>query len=138
MQAAHIVYLILDSKQKNNLFRSPIPETAQNILDIGTGNGAWAVEVADRYPGAVVVGVDLFPPTDTWVPPNCRFEVDDVLKPWMFQNQFDLIHMRDMHGSFTEKQWTGVYNQAYKCAAFRMPHGRSLTVKQEPRTRRLD
>lgn len=29
---------------------------------------------------AFVVGVDLSPPTDVWVPPNCKLEVDDVLK----------------------------------------------------------
>lgn len=40
MQAAHLVYLVLDSKEENPLFRSPIGEKAQHILDIGTGNGA--------------------------------------------------------------------------------------------------
>lgn len=116
MQAAHLVYLILDSQRENNLFHSPIPDTVQNILDIGTGNGAWAVEVADRYPAAFVQGIDLYPPPETWVPPNCKFEVDDVLKQWVFGQKFDLIHMRDLFGSFTDKQWTGVYQQAYKYA----------------------
>lgn len=114
MQAAHIVCLILDSDAKNPFFRSPIPETAQNILDVGTGNGVWAVEVADRYPSTFVQGVDLYPPPENWVPPNCKFEVDDLLKTWTFQQNFDLIHMRDLFGSFTEKQWSGFYSQAYK------------------------
>ena len=46
--------MILDHKQKNNLFLSPISSTAQNIIDIGTGNGAWAVDFADKYPSVVV------------------------------------------------------------------------------------
>ena len=63
---------------------------------------------------AVVQGIDLYPPPDTWVPPNCKLEVDDVLKPWTFQKSFDFIHLRDLHGSFTEKQWAGLYEQTYK------------------------
>ena len=41
MEAAHIVYLLLEHKRKNPYFLSPIPETAQNILDLGTGSGIW-------------------------------------------------------------------------------------------------
>lgn len=48
--AAHIVYLILESKQKNDLFRSPMSENAQNILDLGTDNGDWCRIVVDKFP----------------------------------------------------------------------------------------
>lgn len=74
-----------------------------------------AAEVADRYPSAFVQGVDLSPPPDNWVPPNCKFEVDDILKPWMFpeNGSFGLIHMRYMLGSFSDEQWRLVYKQAY-------------------------
>lgn len=41
MQAAHLVYMILDSREKNPLFRSAIGDHPQNILDVGTGNGIW-------------------------------------------------------------------------------------------------
>ena len=44
-------------------------------------------------------------------------KVDDVLKPWLFQNKFELIHMRDLYGSFTDVQWRLLYKQAYKYAA---------------------
>lgn len=65
---------------------------------------------------ALVQGVDLYPPPETWVPPNCCFEVDDVLKPWLFsqKGQFDLIHLRLLISAFTERQWRGVYKQAYE------------------------
>ncbi|KAJ6029765.1 hypothetical protein N7460_004345 [Penicillium canescens] len=39
-------------------------------------------DVADRYPSATVRGVDIFPPPVSWMPPNCVFEVDDVLREW--------------------------------------------------------
>ena len=29
------------------------------ILDIGTGTGIWAIDMADKYPSAEVLGVDL-------------------------------------------------------------------------------
>ena len=31
----------------------------------------------------------------------------------MLQHKQDLIHIRDLQGSFTDHQWTGVYKQAY-------------------------
>lgn len=58
MEASHLSYIILDSQRPNPLFRSPLPEHAQHILDIGTGDGAWVVDVADRFPnGCQLVGV---------------------------------------------------------------------------------
>ena len=79
----HHLHLIRDSQHANPLFRSPISSDAVNILDLGTGSGEWAVDVADRYPNVTVHGVDLYPPPQTWVPPNCKFEVDDLTKPWV-------------------------------------------------------
>ena len=59
-------------------------------------------------------GVDLYPPPDTWVPPNVKYEVDDMLKTWMFAQPFQLIHIRYMLGAFTDEQWRLLYKQAYK------------------------
>lgn len=49
MEAAHIVHMILDHKRENPLFYAPV-ERPHNILDIGTGTGVWAREVADKFP----------------------------------------------------------------------------------------
>lgn len=94
---------ILDSQGPNPLFRAPVKDELQHILDIGTGTGSWAQDVADKYPSAVVHGVDLYPPPETWVPPNCVFSVEDALKPWVFQHKFNLIHLRWMYGSFSDE-----------------------------------
>lgn len=50
MEAGHLCHLILESQQKNPFFRSPISAKAQNVLDLGTGQGDWAQCVADQFP----------------------------------------------------------------------------------------
>ncbi len=41
------------------LFFAPIPDHPQRILDLGTGTGIWAIEIADRYPSAEVLGTGM-------------------------------------------------------------------------------
>ncbi len=50
LKAGHMVFRVLDSQEKNPLFRSPIGDKAQNVLDIGTGDGSWVIDVADNFP----------------------------------------------------------------------------------------
>lgn len=44
--------------------------------------GKRCIEMADEYPSAQVLGIDLSPEQPTWVPPNCKFEVDDFELEW--------------------------------------------------------
>lgn len=74
--------LILNSQLKNPLFRSPLSDKAQNIIDLGTGNGDWALDCADKFPQYTVHGVDLFPPPHTWTAPNCVFEGMVLVRTW--------------------------------------------------------
>jgi len=47
------------------------------------------------------------------VPPNCKFEVDDMEEEWTYKdNSFDYIHMRSLSGSFSN--WESVLRNAYK------------------------
>lgn len=50
MSAGHLLFLILDCQRSNPLFRSPVGKNWQNVIDLGTGNGEWALAVADRFP----------------------------------------------------------------------------------------
>ncbi|KAJ5097856.1 hypothetical protein N7532_004857 [Penicillium argentinense] len=112
-EAGHLVALILDSERENPLFRSPVGRDPKHILDLGTGKGVWAIDVADMFPDATVRGVDLFPPPVSWMPPNCVLEVDDALQQWTWREPFDLIHMRIMIGSFNEPEWEQIYKRCY-------------------------
>ncbi|KAG8814263.1 hypothetical protein FRC17_001235 [Serendipita sp. 399] len=69
----------------------------KRILDLGCGTGIWAIQMSLEYPHASILGVDLAPvPVDGGaLPPNCRFEIDDInLGLSQFHGQFDVVHIR--------------------------------------------
>ncbi|KAG4282237.1 hypothetical protein FPRO04_13358 [Fusarium proliferatum] len=51
-------YRVENSRTK--LYQTP-PRNWKRILDVGTGTGIWAMDVADEHPEAEVLGVDLSP-----------------------------------------------------------------------------
>lgn len=70
--------------------------------------------MADEFPEATVIGTDISPSQPSWVPSNCKFELDDASQPWTFEdNSFDYIHIRYMLGCF--KDWEQLYKQCYRC-----------------------
>lgn len=86
--------------------------TPQEILDLGTGSGIWAIDMADKYPSAVIIGTDLSPVQPTLVPPNVRFEVDDFEEEWTFgRDRFDLVHARFLMSSVSD--YPKLYKQAF-------------------------
>lgn len=50
----------------DKLFLAPIGEKPKNILDIGTGTGIWAIEMADAFPETQIIGTDLSATQPTW------------------------------------------------------------------------
>ncbi len=110
----HHVHLIIAG---DKLFLSPVVDESNKdqkleILDIGTGTGIWALDVAQELPNASVTGTDLVTTQPAWVPPNCRFVIEDASKPWTFPlNHFDLIHARALYGSIPDHK--DFYAQAY-------------------------
>lgn len=80
-------------------------KTPSNVLDLGTGTGIWAQELADSLPEwCQVMGVDLSPIQPIWLPPNCHFEVFDFNDRWTFKRKFDLICGRMLIGSISSPQ----------------------------------
>lgn len=97
-----------------HLHRAPIPASPRRILDIGTGTGIWALEMAEDHPQADIIGTDLSPIQPSWAPPNCRFFIDDVESDWTFSpaERFDYIHARSMGGGIAD--WPRLLRQSYQ------------------------
>jgi len=107
----HIFLLFLDG----GLYHAPISHP-RRILDVGTGTGIWAVEMAEKFPDAEVIGNDLSPIQPTWTWPNLRFEIDDVELEWTYRkDSFDFVHMRCLSASIND--WEGLLSEAFKCLA---------------------
>lgn len=95
---------------------APAPGITRKVLDLGSGTGVWAIDMAREYPHVSVVGVDLAPtPLDpASVPSNCRFEVDDVnLGLGHFYDQFDVVHARLISSGI--KDYRNMMEEAEKC-----------------------
>ncbi|KAG9021481.1 hypothetical protein FS837_007226 [Tulasnella sp. UAMH 9824] len=68
-----------------------------SIVDLGTGSGAWAIEMARKFPHAKVLACDIVlrEHPEGSVPDNCRFEFLDVNKDMgKIQETFDVVHWR--------------------------------------------
>ncbi|CZR58303.1 related to methyltransferase [Phialocephala subalpina] len=106
----HMLTLMLDGK----LFLAPIGPNPQKVLDVGTGTGIWAIDFADQFPSAEVIGTDISPTQPSFVPPNLKFELDDAQLEWTYQpNGFDYIHVRCLLGAIQD--WAHLYREIYKC-----------------------
>ena len=99
MDLEHEIFLMLLG---DKLHLAPLT-TPQRILDLGTGTGIWAIQMADKYESASVVGIDLSPTQPPFVPPNCEFQIDNFELEWTFQpNHFDYIHWRLLLASVSD------------------------------------
>ncbi|PVI04418.1 S-adenosyl-L-methionine-dependent methyltransferase [Periconia macrospinosa] len=100
----------------DRLYITPIPDerlsnSNARILDLGTGTGIWAIDMADKFAAAEVLGVDIAPTQPTFVPPNCIFEIDDVEEEWQYRAPFDFVHGRDLMTAV--RDWPRLISQSY-------------------------
>jgi trans-aconitate methyltransferase len=94
----HVSLMLLNGE----LYRAPIGDHPRRILDVGTGTGIWAIDIADKFPEAQVIANDLSAIQPKWVPPNLQFEIDDCEQEWVYSQKFDFIHMRTLGGSIAD------------------------------------
>ncbi|KAL8794861.1 MAG: hypothetical protein Q9195_002573 [Heterodermia aff. obscurata] len=106
-----IVHKMTTVMLHDRLHLAPIAKDPQRILDLGTGTGIWAMDMGDRYPNAELLGNDLSPIQPRWVPPNVRFEVDDVEADWTYTKPFDYIHCRYMSNAISD--WPRLSKQCF-------------------------
>ncbi|KAF6798831.1 UMTA methyltransferase [Colletotrichum sojae] len=90
------------------LYLSPVEKgKVHKILDIGTGTGIWAVEMGDIFPDAQesdCIQLRL-------IPPNVKFEVDDVESEWLSDRKYDFILCRYMLASIGD--WPKLVKNIY-------------------------
>ncbi|KAL4946356.1 hypothetical protein BDV06DRAFT_136748 [Aspergillus oleicola] len=115
LEITHHLFTLLTG---GDLYRAPLTSQQQElkpkrILDIGTGTGTWALDVAEDFPDAEIIGTDLSPIQPNFAPPNCSFIIDDAESDWTFPKDetFDYIHARSMGGGIAD--WERLMRQAY-------------------------
>ncbi|KAF2731559.1 LaeA-like protein [Polyplosphaeria fusca] len=129
-----IYHQLLLVARRNALHQAPMPQNWEQprILDLGCGTGIWAIDMADKYLNAEVLGLDLVniqpekyapapPPISVRkahprrarIPPNLRFRIPrDYESPWTLgEDSWDLIHVRMACGSVTS--WPELYQKIY-------------------------
>ncbi|OTA92936.1 hypothetical protein M434DRAFT_313169 [Hypoxylon sp. CO27-5] len=91
-----------------------LPLDIAQIVDLGTGTGVWAIEMAARYPQAQITGIDVYPiQRQKGVPPNVKFEIDDVENPWKIpDNSIDFVHARSIAGGV--RDWPALLRQVHQ------------------------
>jgi SAM-dependent methyltransferase len=92
-----------------------------SILDVGTGTGRWAREMAQLFPLANVVGIDInLPPADSQAeegkgdarPPNYAFVTGNLFEGLPFADEtFDFVHMRLLIMAIPHEQWPSVIKE---------------------------
>ena len=96
------------------LFVAPIRQP-EGILDVGSGTGRWAQEVATLFPRAKVFGLDILLESDLPTmtqPANYRFVRGNVLEELPFPAvTFDYVHQRFLHAAIPYDRWSHVVGE---------------------------
>lgn len=112
---------------------APRDDRRPTVLDIGTGSGAWAVDMSKEFPHCDVVGMDLVEPkasqSGNGLPSNCQLDVGDAntyvnLQP---EASFDVIHKRSAEPGISD-----FHGFLYDCARALRPGGVLLLATGSP------
>src|SRR5438876_6806405 len=85
-----------------------------HILDIGCGPGEWALQIAQRFPGSRVTGIDISDLMITYARStaeslhiaNVEFQVLDARQPLALPDaSFDLVNARFIVGFMSTTRW---------------------------------
>src|SRR5579875_1731580 len=130
-------YMLRYALQGN--YAAPI-QYPRDILDVGTGTGRWAIEMAQFFPHANVIGVDVTEPqpdqqaeTNPGLdrrPPNYHFQVGNILEGLSFPDgSFDFVHQRLLFFAIPADRWEFVFHELYRVTR---PSGWTEAVEGSP------
>ncbi len=98
-------------------FLAPIGHP-RDILDVGSGTGRWAIQMAQQFPQANIFSLDIEAPAERQnallerQPENCMFVEGDVLKGLAFPDaSFDFVHQRLLMGAIPGAAWPTVVRE---------------------------
>lgn len=97
-------------------YAAPI-SSPESILDVGCGTGRWAIEMAQLFPTAQVIGVDVTAPamettTSEPLPPNYSFQPGNILEGLAFPDaSFTFVHQRYMIGAIPTDRWPATVSE---------------------------
>jgi ubiquinone/menaquinone biosynthesis C-methylase UbiE len=109
-------------------FAAPLREP-RSILDVGSGTGRWAMEMAQLYPAANVVGTDLVEPKSETAtaslgygldrhPENYAFVQGNVLEGLPFADgSFDFVHVRLLLFAISADKWPALAREVLRVTA---------------------
>ncbi len=96
-----------------NHYLAPLSPETRTILDVGSGTGIWSIDMAQQFPQAHIMGVDIaltsLPPV---LPSTCLFGQADVLQGLPFPTQqFDFTHQRLLVFAIPAPRWPDVVRE---------------------------
>lgn len=107
-------HYLLKSTRKGNVW-API-SSPKVIVEAGTGNGIWALEMATQYKDAKVLGLDLKPPAfHHGNPANLQYTQTNLSESWpMNDNSVDFIFQRNMCLNIQKDEWPKVLGEMFR------------------------
>ncbi|KAF1732474.1 Secondary metabolism regulator laeA [Beauveria bassiana] len=103
------------SFEDNRLISAPVKRPVR-ILDVGTGPGILAGELAKRFPDADVMGLDVFSNPPAEFPETCEYQSGNIEEPWEFETGYScLIVMRNVGIYIRHHKWRGIYSEILRC-----------------------
>lgn len=97
-------------------FLAPISHP-RDILDVGSGTGRWAEEVAQQFPSANVLSMDIEPPQhhSSYKAENCVFVQGNVLNDLPFPDKsFDFVHQRLLVLAVPSVHWPNITKELFR------------------------
>ncbi|KAI8074764.1 S-adenosyl-L-methionine-dependent methyltransferase [Gongronella butleri] len=86
------------------------------IIEVGTSNGIWALEMASEYPQTKVHGMDpRSVSTLSSIPSNLEYIQTSLFQPWpIASNSVDLVFQRGVSTYATVEQWQHLLREAMR------------------------